>query len=66
MAQRSYRTLRDKILNIPDRVAAILAAERDPARVHAALTAELKRVLHELSDDARAEAARGIAERVAA
>lgn len=63
---RRYRAMRDKILNIPDRVAAILAAEKDPARVHAALTAELKRVLHELSDDAGAEAAEGIAERVAA
>lgn len=63
---RRYRALRDKLLNIPDRVASILAAETDPARVHAALTAELKRVLHELSDDARAEAAGGAEERMAA
>jgi hypothetical protein len=66
VATRRYRTLRDKVLNIPDRIAAILAAEKDPARVHAALTTELKRVLHELSDDAHAEAAEGAAERVAA
>lgn len=66
VAQRRYRTVRDKLLNVPDRVSAILAAEKDPARVHAALTSELKRVLHELSDDAHAEAAGGVAERVAA
>jgi hypothetical protein len=54
-----YRAMRDALLNIPDRVASILAAERDPARVHLELTNEIKRVLHELSDEARAEAARG-------
>ena len=63
---KRYRALRDKLLNIPDRVATLLAAERDPAAVHQKLTAELKRVLSELSDDARAEAARGAADRVAA
>lgn len=63
---RRYRAMRDKLLSIPDRVAAILAAEKDPARVHAALQAEIKAVLHELSDDARAEIARGVAERLAA
>lgn len=66
LSARRYRAIRDRLLNIPDRVAAVLAAERDPAQVHAQLTAELKRVLHELSDDARAEAAGGPAERVAA
>jgi phage terminase large subunit GpA-like protein len=60
VAARRYRTLRDKLLNIPDRIAAILAAEKDPARVHAALTTELKRVLHELSDDADAELPKGL------
>lgn len=65
-ATRRYRSIRDKLLNIPDRLAAILAAERDPAVVHAALAKEIKQVLHELSDDARAEAARGVAESVAA
>lgn len=63
---RRYRTLRDKLLNIPDRVATILAAERDPSRVHVQLTEEIKRVLSELSTDATAEAAEGVAERVAA
>jgi hypothetical protein len=66
VTSRRYRAIRDKLLNIPDRVSAILAAEKDPNQVHAALTRELKRVLHELSDDASAEAARGVAERVAA
>lgn len=63
---RRYRAIRDAILSVPDRTAAALAAERDPAQVHAVLTAELKRVLYELSDDAAAEVARGAAERVAA
>lgn len=70
LAQRRYRAIRDRILTVPDRVADILAAERDPARVHAELTKELERALHELSDAAEAEAAgmapRETAERVAA
>lgn len=66
LTSRRYRAIRDRLLNIPDRLAAVLAAERDAAQVHALLAAELKRVLHELSDDARAEAARGTAERLAA
>lgn len=66
VASERYRAIRDKLLNIPDRVAAILAAQSDPAVVHTELTKEIKRVLHELSDDARAESARGTAERVAA
>jgi hypothetical protein len=63
---RRYKMLRDKFLNIADRIATVVAAERDPVRVHAAITAEIKRVLNELSDDAAAEAAGGVAERVAA
>lgn len=65
-AFRRYRAIRDKLLNIPDRLGAILAAETDPHRVHSLLGKEIQQVLHELSDDARAEAARGAAERVAA
>jgi len=61
---RRYRALRDMLLNIPDRIATVVAAERDPARVHAAMTAEIKRVLNELSDDAAAEVAGGVAQRV--
>ena len=66
LSARRYRAIRDKLLNIPDRISAVLAAERDPVQVHAQLTVEIERVLHELSDDARAETARGAAERVAA
>jgi len=44
----------------------VIAAERDPAQVHKLLTNEIKRVLHELSDVARAEITGGVAERVAA
>jgi hypothetical protein len=66
LSMRRYRAIRDTLLNIPDRVATILAAERDPARVHATLTTELKRVLNELHDAAAAEAAGGPSERVAA
>jgi hypothetical protein len=65
-AFRRYRTLRDKLINIPDRVATILAAERDPVVVHKLLTEELKRVLNELSDGARSAAAGGDSERMAA
>lgn len=63
---RRYRTLRDKLLNIPDRVATIIAAERDPVVVHKLLTDELKRVLNELSDGARSAVAEGDPERLAA
>jgi len=66
VSARRYRAIRDQLLNIPDRICAALAAERDPAQVHALLTTELKQVLHELSNDASAEVARGLAERVAA
>ena len=43
------RTVRDSLLNIPDRIAAMLAAESDPTRVHHILTEELRRALIELS-----------------
>jgi len=45
----SARTLREQLLNVPDRVATVLAAEPDPVRVHEALTNEIKRVLHEFT-----------------
>jgi hypothetical protein len=63
---KRYRSIRDKLLGIADRVAAVLAAERDPVQVHAVLTREITQVLHELSDDARREADRGTAEPMAA
>lgn len=68
ISARRYAAIRDKLLNIPDRMATILAAEREPSRVHAALTHEIKQVLNELADHAAASAAsaEGAAERVAA
>jgi len=45
------RTVRDNLLNIPDRVAAVLAAETDPVRAHQILTDEIRKALIELSGD---------------
>jgi phage terminase Nu1 subunit (DNA packaging protein) len=39
------RAVRDAVLNVPDRVAAELAAETDPDRVHARLDDELRKAL---------------------
>ena len=41
--------VRDSTLNIPDRVAPILAAEMDAARMHALLTDELRQALEHLA-----------------
>ena len=43
------RTLREQLMGIPDRLAPQLAAEREPAAVHAALSKELKQVLNEFA-----------------
>lgn len=43
------RTVRDGMLNIPDRVAAIVAAEPDADKVHLILTDEIRKALNELS-----------------
>jgi len=45
------RTVRDNLLNIPDRVAAVLAAETDPVRMHQILSDEIRKALIELSGD---------------
>jgi hypothetical protein len=45
------RTLRDRVLNIADRVAAMLAAEADPVRVHQILSEEIRKASVELSSD---------------
>lgn len=45
----SARTVRDNILNIPDRLAGELAGESDAARVHARLTAELHQALETIA-----------------
>jgi len=49
-----YRTFRDGMLNIPDRLAAVLAAETDPRRVHELLSTEIRKALTEFSDANRA------------
>lgn len=43
------RTTRDAVLNVPDRVAPILAAEMDPRKVAELLTTELQQALEELT-----------------
>jgi hypothetical protein len=45
-----YRTFRDGMLNIPNRLAAVLAAETDPRRVHELLSTEIRKVLTEFSN----------------
>lgn len=47
------RTVRDNLLNIPDRLAAMLAAESDASRVHETLSEEIRKALIELSRDNR-------------
>ena len=46
-----FRQFRDHLLNIPDRVAAMVAAESDPAKVHQILTAEIRKALNDFADD---------------
>lgn len=48
-AFNTARMVREAILNIPDRVADVLAAEKDPRKVHLRLTQELIQALEELS-----------------
>jgi hypothetical protein len=43
------RTARDNLLNIPDRLAATLAAEPDADKVHQILTGEIRKALDELA-----------------
>ncbi len=49
-----YRMFRDGMLNIPDRLAAVLAAEGDPRRVHKLLSTEIRKALTEFSNANRA------------
>jgi len=49
-AYNKYRTFRDQCLNIPDRLAAMLAAETDPAKVHEILSTEIRKALLEFAD----------------
>ena len=49
-AFNKFRTFRDGMLNIPDRVAAMLAAESDATRAHEILATEIRRALLEFAD----------------
>lgn len=48
-----YRQFRDRMLNIPDRLAAEAAAESDASRVHELMTSEIRKALLEFSDGNR-------------
>jgi hypothetical protein len=50
-AFNKFRTFRDGMLNLPDRLAAILAAESDSAKVHEILATEIRKALVEFADD---------------
>jgi hypothetical protein len=50
-AFNKFRTFRDGMLNLPDRLAAVLAAESDAAKVHELLAAEIRKALLEFADD---------------
>ena len=50
VAFNRYRTFRDGMLNIPNRLAAVLAAETDPRQVHELLSTEIRKALTEFSD----------------
>ena len=45
------RVVRDALLNIPERLAAVLAAETDKQRVHGMLVTEIRAACEELSGD---------------
>lgn len=49
-----HRSIRDRLLNIPDRIAAVLAGETDRETVHGILTKELRQALTELAGEAEA------------
>jgi hypothetical protein len=46
-----FRTFRDGMLNLPDRLAAVLAAESDSVKVHDILATEIRKALLEFADD---------------
>ena len=43
------RIARDSLLNIPDRIAAVLAAEDDQEKIHALLSSEIRQALGDLT-----------------
>ncbi len=51
IAFNKYRTIRDGMLNIPERVAALVAAETSPRKCHDILTTEIRKALFESAGD---------------
>ena len=49
-AFNKFRTFRDGMLNIPDRVSAQIASETDAGKVHQILTAEIRKALLEFAN----------------
>ena len=49
-AADAFRTFRDGLLGLPDRLATTIAAESDPKKVHLALKTEISRELEAASD----------------
>ena len=49
-AFNTLRQFRDAMLNIPDRVAAMLAAEPDPAKCYEILATEIRKALNEFAE----------------
>ncbi|HLJ48861.1 MAG TPA: hypothetical protein VKU01_22755 [Bryobacteraceae bacterium] len=49
-AFNKFRQFRDRMLNIPDRLAAVMAAEPDAGRCYDLLAAEVRRALDEFAD----------------
>jgi hypothetical protein len=49
-AFNKFRQFRNQLLNLPDRVAAMLAAENDSAKVFEILSNEVRQVLNEFAD----------------
>jgi len=45
-----FRQFRDQMLNIPDRLAALLAAETEPGKVYETLASEIRKALNEFAD----------------
>ena len=48
-AFQTFRQFRDRMLNIPDRVAAMIAAETDPAKVYEILASEVRAALNDFA-----------------
>jgi hypothetical protein len=50
-AFNEFRRFRDHMLNIPDRVAAMLAAETEPAKCYEILQTEIRKALNDFADN---------------